>query len=94
MDAVGRGDLELVRGVDLRRELPGLLRGALEPQRLVPVPAPRPPTPTVATVTGGLGGDGALQGVRVELEDDDALGVPVSGLTTTMPERMGLGMSA
>lgn len=94
MNPVGSSDLQLVGGIYLGGELPRLLGRPFETQRLVPVSPTAASTATVPAVAGGLGGDAALQGVGVELEDDDALGVPVSGLTTTIPERMGLGMSA
>jgi hypothetical protein len=94
VDAVGRGDLQLVGRIDLGGELPGLLGGAFEAEGFVAVAAAGAAASGVAAVTGGLGGDAALQGVRVELEDDDALGGAGVGATTTMPERMGLGMSA
>lgn len=93
MNPVGRGDVELIGGIDLGGELPGLFGGALEPEGLVAIPSASS-TAGITGAAGGLGGEGTFEGVGVELEDDDALGVPRSGSTTTMPERMGLGMSA
>lgn len=93
VNSVRRGDLELIGGVDLGGELPGLFGGTLQAQRLIPVTTAGSAAFT-ALPPGGLRRERAFQGVRVELQHDDALGEPVSGSTTTRPERMGLGMSA
>lgn len=93
MDPVGRGDLELIGGIDLGGELPTLLGGPLEPEGLVPIPS----APAPAGVTAAAGGLGARERSRVSGLNWRTMmrwGVPRSGSTTTMPERMGLGMSA
>lgn len=90
MNPVGRGDLELIGGIDLGGELPGLLGGALEPEGLVAIPS----APSAAGITGaagGLGGEGTFEGVGVELEDDDALGGSALGVDDDDAGADGLG---
>lgn len=94
MNPIGRGDLELIGGIDLGGELPGLLSGALETESLVTVPTPGPAATGVAAVAGGLGETLRSRVSGLNCSTMMRCGVPVSGLTTTIPERMGLGMSA
>jgi hypothetical protein len=80
MDPVRRGGLQLIGGVDLGGELPCLLRGTLQTESLVPVPAAGPAATGVPAVAGGLGRDAAFQGVGVELEDEHTSGGAVIGV--------------